>query len=274
MLTAIIYATILTMMAVTGSFSFARVVPRLRQSTALCCASSSPSTTMFSTTLGASGMNKTAEDCRSLLICGPSGAGKGTLITKLLAKYPETLSLSVSHTTRAPRPGEVEGLHYHFVAYEKMAADIASQESNTRPAGRKFLEHAEVHKNLYGTSLKAVQNIWTKGKLAILDVDTKGVQQIRNSKSVLAKYIFIVPPNIPELRRRLENRGTETPAQIETRLANAEGQLQFAKDNHRIWDLVLLNDNLDLCAETLEGVLKAWFPSYLSSGTEGQRSEK
>jgi len=202
-------------------------------------------------------------NCRSVVICGPSGAGKGSIISKLLSQYPESLALSVSHTTRKPRPGEVEGVHYHFVERDKMASDIASQVGNMRP--RKFLEYAEVHTNLYGTSLKAVQNIWSKGKLAVLDVDTEGVKQIKESKSVLAKYVFVVPPNTQELQRRLAGRGTESPEQIAIRMTNAETQMQFAHEYRSYWDLVLLNENLDDCVEELVGYMQAWFPSSLPS---------
>ena len=128
---------------------------------------------------------------------------------------------------------------------------------------RKFLEYAEVHKNLYGTSLKAVQNIWTKGKLAILDVDTEGVKQIRDSKSVSAKYIWVVPPDMEQLQLRLIGRGTENPDQIAVRMRNAQTQMQFAQENKKIWDLVLVNDNLDSCVDTLVGIMEIWFPTYV-----------
>lgn len=209
---------------------------------------------------GGAGMSD--QNCRSMVICGPSGAGKGTIIEKLMDKFPDSLALSVSHTTRQPRPGEVEGVHYHFVKREKMAADISAQQDNMRP--RKFLEYAEVHTNLYGTSLKAVQNIWSKGKLAILDVDTKGVEQIRESRSVLAKYIFIVPPTLEELQRRLTSRGTETPEQVAMRMRNAQAQLLFAEQNAKIWDLVLENGNLDQSVDYLVSVMQGWFPGRLS----------
>lgn len=201
------------------------------------------------------------QNCRSMVICGPSGAGKGTIIEKLMEKFPDFLALSVSHTTRQPRPGEIEGVHYHFVKRDKMAADISAQQDNMRP--RKFLEYAEVHTNLYGTSLKAVQNIWSKGKLAILDVDTKGVEQIRESRSVLAKYIFIVPPTLEELQRRLTSRGTETPEQVAMRMRNAQTQLLFAEQNAKIWDLVLENGNLDESVDYLVSVMQGWFPERL-----------
>lgn len=202
-----------------------------------------------------------SRDYKSMVLCGPSGAGKGAIIGRLLERYPETLSLSVSHTTRQPRQGEIEGVHYHFVSLDKMKADIVNQKNNLQP--RKFLEYAEVHTNLYGTSLKAVENIWSKGKLAVLDVDSKGVSQIRESNTVAAKYVFILPPSLEELSRRLRNRGTESEDQMAIRMSNAKVEIDWANKNGDVWDLMLENGNLEACVDKLVDHMRLWFPSYL-----------
>ncbi|KAJ1434715.1 P-loop containing nucleoside triphosphate hydrolase protein [Ochromonadaceae sp. CCMP2298] len=133
--------------------------------------------------------------CKSLVICGPSGVGKGTLIGKLLAQYPAKFGLSVSHTSRLPRPGEVDGEHYHFVEVGAIRRDIEA-------GPFKYLEHATVHANLYGTREDDVERVHAAGKVCVLDVDSNGVRQIK-SISYPAKMVFIAPPSIDELEARL-----------------------------------------------------------------------
>ena len=177
----------------------------------------------------------------AMVICGPSGVGKGTLIKQLMAGS-DKFGFSCSHTTRKPREGEKvhfsfslpqahkpvllaadrclsaqEGTHYHFVSREKFEKGIADG---------KFLEHATVHGNLYGTSIRAVQNVAAAGKCCILDIDVQGARQVRKqSNQIRAIFVFLEPPSVEELEKRLRGRGTESEDQIQTRLATAQAEL-------------------------------------------------
>ena len=152
-------------------------------------------------------MTTTTPSTNSLIICGPSGVGKGTVIKALLTHWgPDRLALSVSHTTRAPRPGEVDGVHYYFVTKARMQEALIHQPGS-------FLEHAEVHGNLYGTSRDAVDSIHKQGKACILDVDVNGVKSMKRL-SFPGKYVFLTPQSIETLSQRLKLRGSETEAQI------------------------------------------------------------
>lgn len=190
--------------------------------------------------------------CRSLVICGPSGVGKGTLIGKLLASYPDKVGLSVSHTSRKPREGEIDGVHYNFVDKEFILQDI-----KTGPI--KFIEHAEVHSNIYGTRGDAVEKVHDDGKLCILDVDRKGVQQIKLSH-LPAKYVFITPDSLAGLESRLRARGTETEEQIQLRLKNAIAEMEYGESGE--FDEVLVNENLEQTYNTLVSHMRVWFPTY------------
>ena len=124
---------------------------------------------------------------RPVVVCGPSGVGKGTLINKLMAEFPETFGFSVSHTTRAPRPGEEDGVHYHFAEKAEMEAQIANGE---------FLEYARVHENVYGTSLAAVAAVADQGKICILDIDVQGAEICKKAASLNARFLFVSPPSV------------------------------------------------------------------------------
>ncbi|WIA08042.1 hypothetical protein OEZ85_007512 [Tetradesmus obliquus] len=157
-----------------------------------------------------------------IVICGPSGVGKGTLIGKLMAQHPAKFGFSVSHTTRDPRPGEQHGVHYYFTDAEAMAAQVA---------GGMFLEHATVHGNSYGTSLAAVARVSAEGKHCVLDIDVQGAQQVRSSAlGERCLFIFVAPPSEQELERRLRNRGTETEEKVLQRLANATSEIAKAQE--------------------------------------------
>jgi len=151
----------------------------------------------------------------ALVIAGPSGVGKGTLIDMLKQEYPASFGFSVSHTTRQPRDGEKNDVHYHFVTVPQMEEDIK--------AG-KFLEHANVHGNFYGTSIAAVEKVKKTGKICILDIDVQGCRACRTVQ-LPGTYVFVSPPSLAELEKRLRGRGTETEEKIVKRLANAKGEL-------------------------------------------------
>eukprot|EP00985_Skeletonema_marinoi_P004143 scaffold1811_cov137-Skeletonema_marinoi.AAC.14 len=183
--------------------------------------------------------------CRPVVICGPSGVGKGTLIELLQKHFPDgkfgvstyyytsfalminlflgvalkilTHDFSISHTTRKPREGEQDGVHYNFTTVDAIKKEIE--------AG-KFVEYAEVHGNYYGTSVAAVQTVQEQGKICLLDIDIQGAQNVKKS-DLDALYIFISPPSMEELEKRLRGRGTEKEDAILRRLGNAQTEMDY-----------------------------------------------
>ncbi|GLT96055.1 hypothetical protein SLE2022_137040 [Rubroshorea leprosula] len=178
---------------------------------------------------------------KPVVISGPSGVGKGTLISMLMEQFPSMFGFSVSHTTRAPRNKEKDGVHYHFTERSVMEKEIRDG---------KFLESAEVHGNLYGTSIEAVEAVADSGKRCILDIDVQGAGQVKAS-SLEAIFIFICPPSMEKLEQRLRARGTETEEQILNRLRNAEPEIKQGKSPD-IFNHILYNDNLNECYEKLK----------------------
>jgi guanylate kinase len=176
------------------------------------------------------------------IISAPSGAGKSTLCRELLDIFPE-LRHSVSSTTRIPRPGEVEGRDYHFVSREEFLRMIDAGE---------FAEWAEVHGNLYGTSLKTLQNCLEDGIDLLLDIDCQGAAQLKE-KQVAGVNIFILPPSYKELRARLEGRGSDSPDVIEKRLVNAETEIRQAS----WYDYIVINDVFTRAVEDLKSIVIA-----------------
>ncbi|KAI0309629.1 guanylate kinase [Amylostereum chailletii] len=171
---------------------------------------------------------------RPLVLSGPSGTGKSTLLSRLFAEYPDKFAFSVSHTTRAPREGEVNGRHYNFTTREAFL--------NLVSAGG-FIEHAEFSGNLYGTSVQAVKSIADQGKRCILDIEVQGVRQIKRT-DLNPVFLFVSPPSLAILRARLENRGTETAAAVEKRMTTALNEIAYAKEP-AAHDVVIVNDDLD-----------------------------
>jgi guanylate kinase len=153
------------------------------------------------------------------VVSAPSGAGKSTLLNAL--RQTPDFVYSVSYTTRTPRPGEVHGEDYCFVTVEEFRERLAQGE---------FLEHAEVHGNYYGTLRSTIVEQLHDGVDVLIDIDVQGAQQIRADQNPAIRDamadIFIMPPSLEELRRRLNKRGTETPEQIETRLHNAAAEME------------------------------------------------
>lgn len=157
------------------------------------------------------------------VVSAPSGAGKSTLLNAL--RQTPDFVYSVSCTTRSPRPGEIDGEDYHFVTIEEFQKRLAAGD---------FLEHAQVHDNYYGTLREAVIEQLRAGVDVMLDIDVQGARQVRTdaNEEIQASVadVFIMPPSLEELRRRLTKRGTETPDQIETRLRNAATEMEVWRD--------------------------------------------
>jgi guanylate kinase len=177
------------------------------------------------------------------IISAPSGTGKTTILKRIISEM-ENIMFSVSHTTRPPRPGEKEGVDYYFVekdAFQKM------QEQDL------FHEWAEVHGNLYGTSRNAVQEIIDQGQDIILDIDVQGGLQAMDKVGDKGIFIFILPPSLQELEKRLVNRGTESESVITTRLKNAQGEISVMEK----YDYVIVNDSVAEAVEVLKSIIIA-----------------
>ena len=177
------------------------------------------------------------------IISAPSGTGKTTILKRIISEM-ENIMFSVSHTTRPPRPSEKEGVDYYFVekdAFQKM------QEQDL------FHEWAEVHGNLYGTSRNAVQEIIDQGQDIILDIDVQGGLQAMDKVGDKGIFIFILPPCLQELEKRLVNRGTESESVIATRLKNAQGEISVMEK----YDYVIVNDSVAEAVEVLKSIIIA-----------------
>jgi guanylate kinase len=184
-----------------------------------------------------------ADDFLLLIISSPSGAGKTTLCNRLRAEFP-ALAFSVSHTTRKPRANEQDGREYHFVDHN---------EFRTLVGRGAFAEWAEVHGNLYGTSLREVENARAKNASGILfDIDYQGARQIR-AKVPEAITVFILPPSMEELERRLRGRASDDEAVVQKRLAKARDEIA----NYALFDYLVVNDDLDRAYDRLRGVVLA-----------------
>lgn len=179
---------------------------------------------------------------RLIIISSPSGGGKGTLIREVLECLPD-VGYSVSMTTRAPRFGEDDGKHYHFVTKQEFDELIAEGE---------FLEYAEVHGNYYGTSLSQTERITNKGQDVILEIDVQGAASIR-AKVPNSVSIFILPPSFDVLRARLTARATEGMEDLELRLRNSLGEvMEYSK-----FDYVVVNDDLATASRKLAAIILA-----------------
>ena len=177
------------------------------------------------------------------ILSAPSGAGKTTILKKVMQEVGK-LAFSVSHTTRSPREGEQDGADYHFVAVEEFKA---MRDQNL------FLEWAEVHGNFYGTSRPAVLQQLQQGLDIILDIDVQGAAIIGRDSSVHAVSVFVAPPSLAELEKRLRGRGTDTDETIMVRLGNAAKEMSAADQ----YDYLVINDDLEEAAATLKAVLIA-----------------
>ena len=188
-------------------------------------------------------VNEARDELFLLFLTGPSGAGKTTLTHRLMQEEP-TLAFSVSHTTRKPRPNEVDGQDYHFVAEADFLERVERGE---------FAEWAEVHGHYYGTSVAEIDRAHAAGaKVLLFDVDYQGARQIKAALP-RAVGVFIIPPSMAELRRRLESRGTESAESLERRYAKARDEI----GQYPFFDYLIVNDELQTALAELKGVLLA-----------------
>ena len=178
-----------------------------------------------------------------LVISGPSGSGKGTLCEKLI-ELEKNVCFSVSATTRAPRPGEVHGVHYFFVTEDEFSKMIENNE---------FLEYAYVFgMNKYGTPKAYVEQLLSEGKDVVLDIDVQGAMNVKQTKKD-AVMVFIVPPSPDLLEQRLRNRNTESDEQIQCRLQTAKAEVAMAG----LYDYIIVNEDVDTAVDELRSILKA-----------------
>lgn len=178
-----------------------------------------------------------------IILSAPSGAGKTTIIKTLVQEIPQ-LVFSVSATTREPREGEIDGKDYYF---------LSNEEFNKKKENNEFVEYEEVYAGLqYGTLKQEVTRIWGNGQIAVFDVDVKGGVNIKKTYGDKALLLFIEPPSLGELEKRLRERGTESEEVLQMRLKKADEEIDFIKAH---FDKKIINDHLpDAIAETLETV--------------------
>ncbi|MAB62032.1 MAG: guanylate kinase [Pseudoalteromonas sp.] len=176
------------------------------------------------------------------ILSAPSGAGKSSLIGALLKKHSD-MKVSVSHTTRSPRPGEENGVHYHFVSVDEFKALIEKND---------FFEWAQVFDNYYGTSKQAIESQLAAGIDVFLDIDWQGAQQIRKLVDDV-ETIFILPPSKEELESRLNNRGQDSAEVIAGRMAKAQSETSHYNE----YDYVVVNDDFDTALKEIETIVMA-----------------
>ncbi len=184
------------------------------------------------------------------IVSAPSGAGKSSLINALLARFNnnDDLRLSVSHTTRAPRPGEVDHVSYHFVSEKEFKQLI---ERNA------FYEYAKVFDHYYGTSREIVEEWLNNGKDVLFDIDWQGARQLR-TQNPQARSIFIVPPSIKELKKRLENRGQDSSEVIAGRMQKAISELSHYDE----YDHIIINDDFEMALLQMRSIIIASRAEY------------
>jgi guanylate kinase len=175
------------------------------------------------------------------VITGPSGVGKGTLIRGLLERVPE-LELSVSATTRPPRPGERDGVDYYFLSHEQFERRVAAGD---------FLEHATYSGNRYGTLRSEVERRLQAGRPVVLEIEVEGARQVRAAMPDAAA-VFIAPPSRDALRARLIGRGTDTPEEVDQRMRTAERELEAQPE----FAHVVVNDRLELAVQELTRIVR------------------
>lgn len=178
-----------------------------------------------------------------IIVTSPSGGGKGTLLKRVRAALPE-LGFAVSHTTRAPRPGEEHGREYFFITPDEFRSMVDASE---------FLEYAAVHGNYYGTSLAESEKIANAGQDLLVEIDVQGAVQILQKRPDLCYSIFILPPSFEVLRDRLTSRGTEHPADLALRLRNAFDEVA----HYEQFDYAVINNDAETASDQIIAIIKS-----------------
>ena len=186
------------------------------------------------------GLSQSYKNGQLIVLAGPSGVGKGTLLNRLLTAHPE-VKVSVSATTRKPRPGEIDGQHYYFVSRDRFNAMVANGD---------LLEWAEFAGNCYGTPKAPIEKAIARGEQVILEIELLGARQVRQSFPE-AQQIFILPPSVEALEARIRGRGHDSDEAIAQRLAQAKTELAAANE----FDLKIVNDSLETALAELEAAL-------------------
>ncbi len=182
-------------------------------------------------------------DKKLIIFSAPSGSGKSTIVNALLGEYPQ-LEFSISATSRHPRGTERDGIEYHFLTQEEFAKRVANDE---------FVEWEEVYAGTcYGTLRSEMERIWSKGNTIIFDVDVVGGLRLKSIFGEAAEAIFVMPPSVEELRRRLIGRATDSAEVIEKRVAKAATEIERAEE----FDHIVINDNLTLAIEQTSQIIK------------------
>ncbi len=184
--------------------------------------------------------NRSSSPGKLIVLTGPSGVGKGTILRSLLQRHPE-IHYSVSMTTRSPRPGEIDGQHYYFTNRSQFEKMVANGE---------FLEWAEFAGNYYGTPRQRVEDQIRQGKLVVLEIELEGARQIHASFPN-AFRIFILPPSLDELEQRLRGRGQDSEEAITRRLQHAQAEIDAANE----FDIQIVNDDVEKSLNKLEAAL-------------------
>ena len=187
------------------------------------------------------------------IVSAPSGAGKSSLIQALLKRHAD-MQVSVSHTTRLPRPGEQHGVHYHFISVDEFKALIKNDE---------FFEWAEVFANYYGTSKSTIRDSLARGIDVFLDIDWQGARQIK-AQEPSAKGIFILPPSLAELEQRLNKRGQDTNDVIAKRMAQAHSEMSHATE----YEYLIVKDNFVQALDEFERIVLAQRNNYGSQASK------
>ena len=203
--------------------------------------------------------NEQISNPKPCIICGPSGVGKGTLLNKMKQSFPNIFGVSVSHTTRQPRNGEVNGIAYNFITRKEFEKGIENDE---------FLETKQYSGNYYGTSFKAIENVQKQNKICILEIHVTSAKYIKeNCTNLDCNYIFItcdgdksLQTRLNTLEKRLRQRNTENDEQINKRLNAAEEEFTFLKENDGFFGCVVSNDNLEESMNALINQFKTWYP--------------